>query len=123
MLASIQNALMLAVLIDEHPPKPESRWSALPIAESDEAALPREHLYRKLAAIFPGHHLLDGRDDRRTHRAVILDLLGTDNEERCLRFCKAMHNARFIRVLKTTPAAYVINEDRFEISVPALDVR
>ena len=122
-LATGQNALVLATFIDKHPAQPEARCATLAIAKADKAALPRKHLYGQFAAVFTGHRPLDGLDDRRTNGAVILELLGDVMYGDPGAFAAQLIKGRFIRVLETPPPANVINENGLEIDVAAVDVR
>lgn len=60
LFAAGQGTLRIAVFVDQHPTQAVSSRTALAVSKLDQAALPREDLYRKHAAVFARHHPLDG---------------------------------------------------------------
>ena len=122
MLAPIKYAFVLTVFIDKHPAETEAGCPTLTIAEADEATLPRENLNRQLTTVFTCHHLFDGRHNRRTHRAVVLDLLGAVMNGDACALAQPHIMRCFIGVLEAPPATYIVNENGLEIDVATLDV-
>ena len=65
-------------LIDQHPPQTKSRRPALAKTKRDQMRLTGEHLDRELPAIFTRHDPFDGLDNRRTHGAIVVELLAAE---------------------------------------------
>ena len=113
-LAPVQDALAIAILVDAHAAQPVPRHTPLAEAVLDEAALAGEHLVRELAGVFGGHGALDGLDDV-GHRAAVVDELLHAVVDLDVGFLTGILDRRaLVGVLETSPAAYVVDQDRVE---------
>jgi len=121
LLAARQLALRVAVLVDQHPAQPVSGRAALAIPQLDEAALPGEDFDRKFPAVFPCHDPLDGFQKVRADAAVVLKLLATVVYPDPGAGTDVLVIRALVGILKTAPAADVVDEDRFEVGIAGLD--
>ena len=121
-LASLQQSLCFAALVDELAPKPESRWPTLAVAHLDETALALEHLGRELSAVLTGHRPLHAFDDGRDRTAIVLELFGAVDELQTSALQLVFVVSALVGVLKSPPATDVIHKDRLEVGVARLNI-
>jgi len=122
-LAELQRSLDFAALVNQHPAQAVARRTALAKPQLDQAALAGKDLDRQLAAVFPSHGAFDAFDDGRVWRAVIFKLLGAVSDLNASPPTNVFIVGGFIRVLKSAPAADVINQNDVKIDAPGFNVR
>lgn len=112
----------IAVLVDQHAPKPVAGRAALAIAQFNETTLPGKDLHRQLAAVFAGHHAFDGLQQVGADAAVVLELLAAIVDPDPRTGADMFVICAFVRILKPAPAADVIDKNRLEVGVAGLDL-
>ena len=95
---------------------------ALSKAQSDETALPCEHLDRQLAAVLAGHRPFHALDDRGAQAAVVLELLGAVVHRDAGLLADELVVGALVGILEAAPSADVVDENRAEISGAAPNV-
>ena len=90
--------------------------------EFDQAALAREHLRGKFAAVFTRHRALDALDDGGHGRAVVLELLGAIGHLNPGAATDVFVIGALVGVLEPAPAADVVDEDDLEVSLARLHI-
>src|SRR6202007_1081347 len=106
----------------EHPTKPKPGKPALPKTEFNQTALANEDLSGKFAAILARHSTLYTLDDGRNGAAIILKLLGAIMHFNLGSSADVLVISAFVCILKTSPTANVVYQNRIEIGVAALHV-
>ena len=96
--------------------------AALTVADFDQAALAGKYLCRQLAAVLAGHCAFDALDDSGDWTAVVLELLGTILHGNSGSAADVFVIRAFVRVLKASPSAHIINEDAGKIGDAILHV-
>ena len=91
-------------------------------SELDQFALPLVDLGRKLAAVFGRHGPLHVLDDGRHRTSVIVELFAAIEDFDTVASAVELIRCALIRVLKSPPAADVINEDKFKIGAAVLHI-
>ncbi|TWI92470.1 hypothetical protein JM93_00012 [Roseibium hamelinense] len=122
LLAARQLTLRVAVLVDQHAPKPVPGRAALAISKLYQAALPGKYLHRKLTAVFAGHHAFYGLQQVGADAAVVFELLAAVVHTDSGTGADVFIVCALIGILKPTPAADVIDEDRLEVCLVGLDL-
>ena len=92
------------------------------VTELDQAALSKKNSDRQLTAILSGHRAFDGFDDCRQGTSVVLELLRAVVDFYAGAFTDEFVVRAFVRILKPSPAAHVIDEDCSELGFPSLGV-
>ena len=113
--ANSEFALGLPLFVDELSAQPVARQTALPEAKPNQPALAREHLHGELAAVLAGHRPLHALDDRRAQAAVVLELLRAVVDDDPGLLADELVVGAFVCVLKSAPAAHVVDEDGREV--------
>ena len=108
---NLQNLLLLAIGANELTPQTETRRSSLTIAEFNHTHLPREYLDGKLAAVLSCHCSLECLYQGRVRASIVLELFRTVVDLDVRTFACVLVISAFIGVLKSAPAADVINEN------------
>ena len=99
----------VAVFVDQYPAQPISSRTALAVSKLNQAALPGEDLYRKLAAVFTRHHPLDGFQQVGADAAIVFELLAAIVDADPSTGADMLVVGTFICILKPAPAADVID--------------
>src|ERR1700722_12211128 len=81
----------------------------------DEPALASKHLDGKLAAVLTSHNPFDVFEENRPDAAVIIKLLAAIMHSDARPRADVLVICPFIGILKTSPSAHVVNQDRLEI--------
>jgi len=113
----------VAVFVDQYPAQPISSRTALAVSKLNQAALPGEDLYRKLAAVFTRHHPLDGFQQVGADAAIVFELLAAIVDADPSTGADMLVVGTFICILKPAPAADVIDQNDVEICHAQLDIR
>ena len=121
-LATAENTLVSAGLVDEHAPQPVPGGSALSIANLDQPALTGEYLGRQFTTVFASHGALDAFYDGGEGAPVILELFGTVVHRNTSPAADILVVRTLVGVLKPAPTADVIDQDRRKIGFPGLDI-
>ncbi|MCY1278670.1 hypothetical protein D9M70_274030 [compost metagenome] len=122
MLTTTQEGFGLSGLIDQLPPQPISRWPTLSIAQLDQVRLPCKHLDGQLAAVFPRHHALNAFDDAGYGGAIVDELLSTILDPHTSLPAADFIAGANVRILKTSPATDVIDQDHREVGLACINV-
>jgi hypothetical protein len=94
----------------------------LPEPQLDQPALAGEHLGRQLPAVFACHGALDAFDDGRHRRAVVLELLGAVGDLDAGAAADVLVVRALVGILKSPPAADVVDQDDLEVGTAVLNV-
>lgn len=117
-----QFAFFIAVLINQHAAQAKACRTALTKPEFDKAALSRKDLDGQIAAIISSHDPANGFQEMGSNGAVVLKLLCTIvNNHSCAR-AQIFVMGAFVSILKSTPAADIIDEDCLELRTSCCDV-
>ena len=84
--------------------------------------MPREDLYRKLAAVFARHHPLDGFQKVGADAAVVFELLAAIVNADPGARADMLVIRPFISILKPAPAADIIDQNGLEIRLAGSDL-
>ena len=117
-IAATALSFHIAALVDQNPPQPVARRAALVKAELDEPALTGKHLDRQLAAVFAGHHALDGLQEIGADAAIVLELLAAIMNANAGAGADMLMVGAFVGILKPAPTADFINQDGGEVGRP-----
>ena len=121
-LTTGQSGFRGACVVDELASQAEPGRAALAVTQLDEAALPGEHLCRKLAAVFPSHGTLDALDDGGDWAAIVLEAICAVLDGNAGALAKILVVGALIRILEAPPAAHVVDEDQAGVGPTLTDV-